>query len=348
MAKTLYKPARFSEREQKWSEIVEFLRSEETLQADVAVISAEHFSHVDPELMAQTVGSYFPRHAVDARYISYLRPHPGSLLSHYAQQTKSGSSVRSLDKMCSFFFKTKSFLFAPRIQAWKAQFGDHLTVRPMIRSQLEVGDVVQDFLTTVAEGKSIQATGEGRSNEALTVQQLAAVREVQSVLREKDIFPKMRVSVGQFLGSQLAQKGAMGGAKLQLSKALAHDIAMRFKEDADQVDKFLGGQPLFAHTLEASADNATDSLQSNTLLAYARNDSAEDIRRLSRILATSLTSQSGKDWKKWYHQSRGQMPKDLPNNEGSKTAVSETLDDLLTAIEVAITPATDQANSTIR
>ena len=77
----------------------------------------------------------------------------------------------------------------------------------MIRACLAGGDVVQDFLKTLARGQSIQVTGASRTNESLTVQQLAAVREVQGVLRRSEIAPKMRVSVGQHLGNVLSQIG---------------------------------------------------------------------------------------------------------------------------------------------
>ena len=43
--------------------------------ADVAVISAEHFENVDPQVLRQTIETYLPQYMADARFIAYVRPH---------------------------------------------------------------------------------------------------------------------------------------------------------------------------------------------------------------------------------------------------------------------------------
>lgn len=336
MAKTLYKSARLQERGQKWSEMVAFLREAEAAKADVAVLSAEHFSHVDPELMARTVEEYFPNHAAGARYIAYLRPHAGSLLSHYAQQTKCGTSTRPLDRMCRVSIEAGFFLFAPRILAWSEQFPGRFTLRPMIRSRLEDGDVVQDFLSVAVQGAPIRTKGIVRTNESLTVQQLAALREIQTVLRNKEIVPKMRVAVGQNLGVRLAKKGAMGGDKLRLSKAVVREVATHLRDDACQIDAFLGGEPLFVPALEETADNATEVQQPHLMADYAAPQAITELRKLTRRLAGQLGKPNGKAWKKMHHAELGQAPVNIPEDSTGAGHVADTLDRILETISGSI------------
>lgn len=340
MAKTLYKNVRRPELDAKWRELVPFIEEAARQGADMAVLSAEHFSHVDPALMDETIHTYFPDHAATARFISYLRPHAGSLLSHYAQQTKCGSSVRSLNRMVKASVDRGAFLVAPRIRAWRDRFGDRLVVRPMIRQMLANGDVVQDFLTTVSGGRDIRVTGARRANESLTVQQLAGVREVQVALREHEISPKMRVAVGQHLGNVLASRGGMGGDPLRLSKGLAAQIADAYRDDAIALDRIIGQENVFAAALENVAATATDKLQPNQLKAWTTPESVARVRLAGQELAPLLAGPEGKVWKKLRHVALGQTLVDVPKQAAARdraARVQAHLDAVVQAIQDSLT-----------
>lgn len=335
MAKTLYKNSRREERDAKWREQVPFLKAAEMNGADMAVLSAEHFSHVDPALMDEAIRAYFPGHADTAHFIAYLRPHAGSLLSHYAQQTKCGTSLRSLERMTEQSVENGFFLMAPRIRAWKDRFGERLVLRPMIRDCLANGDVVQDFLQTLARGQSIQVTGASRTNESLTVQQLAAVREVQGVLRRAEVAPKMRVSVGQHLGNVLSRRGGMGGDPLRLPRELAEKIARAHREDAVALDDLIGLGKVFAGDLEMAPEKGFTGPQSNLLSDYVAAEHVSALRRDTRALVRLLEGPEGRLWKKMHHASLGQNPSDVPTGE-AQLAKAKEVRAQLDAIELRI------------
>ena len=323
--------------------------------ADVAVMSAEHFSAVDPARLVEVLGRFMPDHLAGAGVVAYVRPHAQSILSHYAQRTKCGTSMRRLDQFVDDLKATGGFRYQPRFEAWRRGFGDRFVLRPMLRARLRDGDVVADFLHLVLGGARFTIDAPVSTNEALSLRQLAAVREVQGVLRDRGIDPKIRVSVGSRLGVELNRiagpgPAAAGDDRIRLDRATAETIRQHWRDDAVAIDAgFLAGEPgaPLTEALDEAIDSAAASAQPHLLADHA---DAGDIARLQAaagVLAAAL-DRHGRLWKRSWQASVGHRPQGQPQTAEEIAGVARVeaaLADLVAAIAAPAALGPQQALS---
>ena len=130
-------------REARFAAVARRLRKSDA-DTDYAVLSAEMFEYVNPQLLAAEIDRHFPEYRDRLRIIGYVRPHAERLVSGYAERVKHGFFLGSLEE----FHQASSvkdkphhwgFFYAQRFARWKACFGDAFQIRPMIRDRLIAG-----------------------------------------------------------------------------------------------------------------------------------------------------------------------------------------------------------------
>ncbi len=216
-------------------------------RADIAVISAETFEFVDPEILARRIERHFKPWKGRIRFISYVRPHAERLVSGFAERTKQGNHLGSLEEFFETYLERGTFHYAPRVARWRAAFGAAHEVRPMLRSQLKDGDVVADFVDYVLRG----AAAEIRlvpANESLTTADLAALRALHRGLAHhaRGRIRDTRITFGWNLAGLLSDLPRPEGAeKPQLDRALAERVVQAYAADAAEMDRlYFEGTPL--------------------------------------------------------------------------------------------------------
>lgn len=229
--------------------------------ADIAVISAEHFEFADPAQLATVLETYLPDLAPEARLIAYIRPHGERLLSSYAERVKQGLFLGDLEEFHRETDAAGAFHYAPRLEKWRAVFGDRFTARPMIRSALKQGDVVQDFLDWVFGGRPFTVKALAQTNEKLSLQDLAVLREVQNRLedvRAQNAAPREPVrALGWRLARMLSNTPAPEATPLALHESLVADVQRVYAADAAEVDAaFFGGATLLTDALARLSETA--------------------------------------------------------------------------------------------
>ena len=320
--------------DKRFREIAKWLNGAD---ADVGVISAEQFCRVDPIVLNAAIKAHMPDHADSARVIAYVRPHAHRFLSAFMQRTKTGLYKEDME---TFFKRTKRqsvLVYTPRFTAWKSVFGNRFTLRPMLRDSLRDGDVVADFLHLVLNGADFTLPAVTRSNESLSLEALAGLREVQLVLHEHDIPHETRHSVGSFMGGALNRLQAGKGTKLRLNAALYKKIANTYRADAEALDlEFFERQPM-TKALEAAASE-TDETEMN--IDAAHHMSPETLTKL-RAEANELAKLFKSDLKSWRtahsrdkgQRSDGVMTKlRLLNRQAHVDAVQATLNRIAATI----------------
>ena len=234
--------------------------------ADIAVISAENFEFSDPAHLAQVLETYLPDLAPTARLIAYIRPHGERLLSSYAERTKQGLFHGDLEDFHAETEAEGEFYYAPRLEKWRSVFGDRFTARPMVRADLKAGDVVHDFLDWVFEGQPFTVTTPAQTNEKLSLQDLAVLREVQRRLadiRGLKSAPREPVrALGWRLARMLSETALPDATPLALHASLVAEVARVYAADAAAVDAaFFGGGTQLTDALAGLADKAVAEAQ---------------------------------------------------------------------------------------
>ncbi|MCZ4262835.1 hypothetical protein O4G76_18520 [Limimaricola sp. G21655-S1] len=268
------------------------LRSElERSDADIAVISAEVFEFSDPDLFAETVRQYFGKWQGRIRFITYLRPHAERLVSTYAERSKQGLFSGSLEEMHDRLLETKLLTYAPRIAKWKAQWGDTYTVRPMIRSELQGGDVVEDFLSFVFHGDPVKPRAIAGANESLTAADLAALRHIHACFPNQARLRDAQKSLGWNLAQLISALPRPESAeKPRLHRSIAKTLVDAYQHDAAEVDRlYFQGAPL-TKSLEAAPSKALAAAQSIEATSYFGPDAMRLIDGLGQLLSRMITA----------------------------------------------------------
>jgi hypothetical protein len=114
-------------------------------------LSSEFVHHSDPteaarraQLARQLFGT------ADVRIMVYIRPYPSWVVSLYAQRTKRGDNVLSIDDFVQRDGFLRRVTVAPAIAEWAKVFGaENLRVRSIARGDLVGGDLVADLLSAL-------------------------------------------------------------------------------------------------------------------------------------------------------------------------------------------------------
>ncbi|EYD70564.1 hypothetical protein [Limimaricola hongkongensis] len=268
------------------------LRSDlERSDADIAVVSAEGFEFSDPDEFAEMVRQYLGEWQGRIRFITYLRPHAERVVSTYAERSKQGLFLGRLEEMHERLLDSGLLMYAPRIARWKAQWGDAYTVRPMIRSELRGGDVVEDFLNFVFHGDPVKPQAVAGANESLTAADLAALRAIHATFpkqaRMRDAQKTLGWNLAQLISALPRPKNT---EKPQLHRSLAETLVKAYRDDAAEVDRlYFEGSPL-SKSLEAAPGKARETVQPIDAASYFGPDALRLIEGLGQLLVRMIAA----------------------------------------------------------
>lgn len=222
-------------------------------KSDVMVVSSERFEFAPPEAVLQAITQFLPAARPDLQVIIYVRPHAERILSGYAQNVRQGLFTGEMDAFLDQFEAEGRFHYAERLMAWKAAFGDALTVRPMIRDQLTDGCVVRDFLTFCAGTSAAIPIVEKipHENKSLNTDGLELLRALHTALHMRNpARDPSRAAILQRLTAQLEQTPSFGEGRRGLPMALRPRIRDSYAPDAARCDAEIFGAPVMVPALE--------------------------------------------------------------------------------------------------
>lgn len=274
--------------EKRWSNLAQKLAGEDW---DVAVVSSELFEFVPPKALAQALESFLPEYAAAARIVAYIRPHAGRLVSQFAENLNLGHDTGDFQACYDRLVQQKRLEYAPRLERWRAVFGDRLTVRPFSRDQLAGGDVRRDFLTLMARGAAVSLDSAIDTNDSLPLSDLALMRLLQrDFIAAQGAGQPGQVAFGKNFARLLrARPTTRAPEKLRLPRGIHDDMIDRFGADAAEMDRVWCDAPCFVPALAAAGENTCDPAQS---LEAGDHFDPETIR-LMRVWADLTIRQMG-------------------------------------------------------
>ncbi|MEO8243065.1 MAG: hypothetical protein ABI832_12205 [bacterium] len=333
LANALSDPKQLAQRHARYSKLAEWLGGSD---ADVAVVSAEQFFRVDPQVLLETLTEYVPDLVGSLRVIAYVRPHANRLVSAFMQRTKAGLYQGDME---TFFKRTQNenlLHYAPRFQSWRDVFGARFTLRPMIREQLRDGDVVLDFLDFTLRGAPFTLRGQPNANTSLPLEFLAGLREVQSVLKRNEIAAGIRHSVGDYVGRALAKTTPGSGTKLHLSRALYEDVMAYCQSDAEALDTAFFHQPVMATALKDAGSDVIAINQDTLARMHYSEEAVQNLRVKARSLV-GLFKKRPAAWNAAFEREIGQRPDDVDKKVPPAVRMHVTrVDSILTEIAAII------------
>ena len=259
--------------------------------ADIAVISAENFESVNPQDLQKAITEYLPDFRENLRLIVYVRPHAERLVSGFAERTKQGGFLGSLEDFHELTKANNTFSYLSRLTKWRKVFGDKLEIRPMIRSLLYKDCVVHDFLHFALNGAEISWPKDSASNESLSLQDLALLRELQKTLGGKEAHKAAGIIGWEFARIISALPDPAPAEKLRLHKSLLPDVVKTYQKDATALDKrFFTGTPM-ADALAATKDKTIDIAQSLELADHVSGDELRRLTALSTLVAKMFAAE---------------------------------------------------------
>lgn len=312
--------------------------------SDVAVISAEQFSTLPPDKVAQTFQTYFPDHAASMTVVAYVRPHVSRFLSAYAQRTKAGLMHRSLDEFYTAANGKALLNFYARFGNWRAVFGDRFILRPMTRDLLQDGDVVADFLHVALGGAAFRLTGATEVNTSLTVESLAGLRIMHRVMQKYELGDNVQHAIGSRLNTLLSQS-AMPGTKLRISTALFNRMRSQCEDDAEALDAAFFDQPVMTRALAAAALETVPEPQAWDGSTLFPEDIQKALRRNARRLVMSFQAAPGV-WEGAYRHLKGHTDGQsafVPNTKQIKAI--EEVEDILSETVAILTSVCNRLTS---
>lgn len=273
--------------------------------ADFVLVSAEALQDVPAALFRSIADTFFAEAAAEIRVIAYVRPHAARLTSSFAERTKAGIPQTLRADLETFAARRKDaqeFIYLPRFAAWREQFGDAFTLRPMIRSQLHQGDVVSDFIHHAFGGIPFTLSGGSQANESLCLEDLMRLKVLQAHLKAPyELRLKMGWEFARLTG-QLPPPPAR--TRLQLHKSLAEDIRDTYLADARNMDReFFGGQPLLEDELHTAVEKALPAPQSTDPADYLPESELRSLELMSGMIA-GLLEEPTVDWPAFLHAKR--------------------------------------------
>lgn len=232
-------------------------------EADVAVISAEHFENVDPKALKSAIEAHFPGKLETARFIAYVRPHADRFPSTYAERVKTGMFVGTLEELYAVLHARENFVYTPRFTAWRETFGSAFELRPMIRDLLYRKDVVADFMSFALQSEDFTLSEAPDANESLSLENLSIVREFHVKLNDgKNKGLPYQSTVGRALARRMNESAFREGTKVRIHRSLAEKVREQYAADAAALDAaFFTGTPM-SDALKAAPGKAVAEAQS--------------------------------------------------------------------------------------
>lgn len=285
-------------------QVAERIRASE---ARYNLVSAESIERVPAPVFRAIVDEFFAGCADEIGVVAYVRPHPGRITSTFAERTKIGAQRildGDLESLCEQLKETREFFYGPRFSAWREAFGENFLLRPMIRSELYRGSVVDDFVRHAFGTEDFTIMDAGQANESLDLVDLMRLKVLQ-----KRVIGQTTRALRLHMGWEFARLvGQMPPpekkTKLALHRTLAESIRDTYLEDARTIDReFFGGRPLLETDLTKAVSSAVAEPQSTDPKDYL---SAADMRSLDIFSALVAEMLEAKDveWPSFFHKKR--------------------------------------------
>ncbi len=275
--------------------------------ADFCLISAEAFETVPPGVLHDIVMRFFAPAADEIRVVGYVRPHAGRLLSSFAERTKIGlRDIMSgtLDSFHASMLADRRLFYHPRFSALRELFGDAFLLRPMIRSELYHGSVVDDFVRHAFGVADFEITGNGQANESLVLEDLMRLKVLQSHLEGRQPHRPRHALGWEFARVVAHLPPPRSRSRLRLHRTLAQDLHEAYLEDARAMDRdFFDGRPLLEGELDAALAGAVEEPQSVDPVDYLSESDMRSLSILSEIIAGMLENE-GRKWPLFFYGKR--------------------------------------------
>lgn len=272
--------------------------------ADYVVISAEVFENLDPELLHQVIETFFRDCADRIHVVAYVRPHAQRILSSYAEQVKIGWFREGMRDFYQQNLNSGRFHFAPRFEKLRDLFGDDFTLRPMIRSELHNGSVLEDFAHVAFDGRACSVEEFEAENQSVTVRELALLHFLQGQFQDRD--PWLRHTIGWEMVRRLERLRTDADKrvrKLVMARDLALDVQQTYGEDAALMDAaFFDGRALMAGALQTMVEKSAPTEQ---VLDPSQFFSPEHLRNLT-VMAGIIHDmlKTRESWPTYFHRHR--------------------------------------------
>ena len=265
---------------------------------DVAVLSGEEFEGADPRAVHKVLQRFMLPHVTDHAVVCYVRPHAARILSSFAENVKLGLFSGTPEDFFAKSARGGRFFYARKLVEWDRTFRGHFRLRPMIRTELSGGSVLQDFVETAfGPERPARVAPVAAANESLGLEDLLLVKLVQEQLVSRD--RKLRHAMGWQIAPALAaahRTDAKGGGatRLMLHKALAEQIRTTYRNDARELDaQFFGNRPLMQGELDRAVDEAVPSAQSHDPADHFNAATIRAVKVLSEQINLMLDHEQG-------------------------------------------------------
>ncbi|WP_069301111.1 hypothetical protein [Neptunicoccus sediminis] len=291
LAKTLSMKALASQRDQRFGKLAKRIARSD---ADIAVISAEHFESVDPLALRDALERFFPDLRGRTRLLAYVRPHADRLVSNFAESVKLGHFDGDLDAYHAMRLTRKPLQYTERFTRWRETFGDAFTLRPFVRKTLTGGDIVEDFAQFLFGDTPHQVESGAPSNPSMSIQDLAMVRHLQNRLGSAPNMRKFKISLGKTLGTLLSEapEQPVDHTKPALHAGLVEAVETAYREDAQALDSaFFAPATPMEDALMAARSKAVAAPQS----VDAKDHLSQQALRMVEVWAGLLTSRAASD-----------------------------------------------------
>lgn len=256
--------------------------------ADIGLVSSEFLAEVQPEVLKRALEAYLPELAAEARVLAYVRPHCARFVSAYGQRVKTGAAGGSPKQLAQRLINNEFLSYLPRFQAWEESFGDHFTLRPFVRSELRGGDIVQDFFDQVLEGRPFELAGSFHVNEALAVEEMAALRFVQKVFQAHELDRSLRHQLGAAISDALGQLAGRYTRRLTLTQRDAQRILAAYAPDAQAMDAHFFDKPVMETAMRKAVAAASPTFPKVKAELYFEAERLEQLRALAAEVSALL------------------------------------------------------------
>ncbi|RME18275.1 MAG: hypothetical protein D6801_01710, partial [Alphaproteobacteria bacterium] len=148
---------------------------------DVTVLSGESLEAAPPARLAAALARHFPVAPGRLTVISYLRPHASRAISGLAETIKIGWAGADP-------WAARNALITPktpparRVAAWRKAFGAAYVARPLVRSELAQGNLLEDLFATALGPGKIELRSSPTANESLGVEDLMRLQVIHLAL----------------------------------------------------------------------------------------------------------------------------------------------------------------------
>lgn len=284
--------------------LVEVAQQIAASSADYAVISAEAFENIPAPEFHDLVETFFRGCADRIHIVAYVRPHAQRVLSSYAEQVKIGWFRGSMEEFFSHNLEIRRFHYMERFRQWRELFGADFTLRPMIRSELRNGSVLDDFAHVAFDGRPCTVEEFEPENQAVTLRELALLYFLQGQFQDHD--PWLRHTLGWEITRQLDRSRGDSEAKVRklvMSQDLARAATAAYSEDAQQMDEaFFDGRPLLQNALLEMENKAAPRSPSLDPSAFFSPEHLRNLTVMTKIIAGMLERQGR--WPSYFHSHR--------------------------------------------